>query len=122
MTQVTGGDRVVKVERRSTNQKVSKRNCSTGLPGRCVYLRGKLGHLPGEWFHRYRGENSVQVSPAAPTLLQGLGAVKAVLQFDNCDRTQEDLVFPVKARETGQQLTYRLAISLGGDQHSGVQN
>jgi hypothetical protein len=55
-------------------------------------------------------------------LRRSLGPMQAVLQFDHGDDREHDLGFAVLVFECGQQFAYRLGVTLGGDQHPGVED
>ncbi len=122
VAQVPGADGVPEVESRGADHEVRERDCAAGLAGVGVDLRGKLGHLPGERFHRDRGVDGVQVGAALRRLFRGPGAMQAVLQLDHGYGREHNFGFPVLVFEYRQQFAYRLGVTLGGDQHSGVED
>jgi hypothetical protein len=76
----------------------------------------------GERFHRDRCVNGVQIRPPLCRLLRGSGVVQAVFQFDDGNGGEHDFGFSVLVFEYRQQFTDRLGVSLGGDQHPGVED
>jgi hypothetical protein len=90
MAQIPGADRVAEVEGGRADQQVRKRNRAAELPRLGVDLRRKLDHRHGERFYRYRHENGIQVFAPLPSLLCGLGAMQAVLQFDHGNGREHD--------------------------------
>ena len=45
-----------------------------------------------------------------------------MLQFDHRNGGQHDLGFSMLAFEDSQEFTYRFGLTLGGDQHPGVED
>lgn len=122
MSQVPGADRIAEVEGGGADQQIRKRNRATELPGIRVNLRGKLGHLPGERFYRDRRENGIEVLAPLQGLLRGLSAMQAVFQFDHGNGREHDFGLAVLTFECRQQFAYRSGVTLGGDQHPGVED
>jgi hypothetical protein len=48
--------------------------------------------------------------------------MQAMLQFDHGNGRKHDLCLSVFVFECGQQLTYRSGVTLGADQHPGVED
>ncbi|MDR3698097.1 MAG: hypothetical protein P4L56_00595 [Candidatus Sulfopaludibacter sp.] len=117
-----GAKRVAEGQGGRCDKQVRKRNRAAELPCLSVDLCGHLGHLPGKRFNRDASENGIQIFAPPARLLIGLGAVQAVLQFDHGNGREHDFGLSVFVFQCGQQRTYRLGVTLGGDQHPGVQN
>jgi hypothetical protein len=120
--QIPGTYRVAEVQGRRADQQVCKRNRAAESPRLSIDPRRNLRHRPGERFHRDRRENGIQVFAPFLCLLRGLGAMQTVLQFDHRNGREHDFVFSMLAFECGQQFTYRPSVTLGGDQHPGVED
>ena len=122
MAQVPGPNRIAEVKSGSTDRKVGERDHATGLFRIGVDLCRSLGHLLGERLHWDCGKNDVQVLSPLPGPLRCVGTVETVLQFDYGNGREHDFRFTVHLFERGQQFTDGSGITLGGDQHAGVED
>lgn len=119
---VAGHQSVTEVKRGSANEEIGERDHQSLLASLGIDLRDDVSDVAGKGFRWDGGKDRLQIAAALGGLLRRLGAVDAVLQFDHANRRENDFGHAVLLLKPVQQHAHGKLLTLGEDEHAGVQH
>jgi hypothetical protein len=122
VAEIPGTDSIAEVQGGRTDQQVLEWNHQPDPFRLRVDLCRNLAHLFCERLHWNRREDGVQVCTAFPGQFGSIGAMQTVLQLDHGNRRDYNLGFSALLFESQKQTADWSGVTLGGDQHTRVED